>query len=337
MASAHNRSTGRPTLDQVALRAGVGRGTVSRVVNGSEQVSRRARQAVEQAIAELGYVPNRAARALVTQRTDSIALVVPEPGERFFTEPFFGRIVQAIAAGLASSELQMLLMIAQSPEERERLEGYLTRQHVDGALLLSLHGGDDRLPARLEERGVPTVRVSRPTHPEPSCYVDADNRGGARKAVEYLVERGRKRIAAISGPLDMAVGMDRLDGYRDVLGDGPVAVGDFSEESGAAAMRWLLERHPDLDAVFAASDTMAAGAIRVVKESGRRVPDDIAVIGFDDSVIARHTDPQLTTVYQPIEAMGQEMVRLLLAKIRGQALDSTEVVLETHLVVRDSA
>ncbi|MGC9664980.1 LacI family DNA-binding transcriptional regulator [Planosporangium sp. 12N6] len=337
MTSERNRSTGRPTLDQVASRAGVGRGTVSRVVNGSDQVSRRARQAVEQAIAELGYVPNRAARALVTQRTDSIALVVPEPGERFFSEPFFGRMVQAIAGGLAGSDLQMLLMIAQSPEERHRLEGYLTRQHVDGALLLSLHGGDDLLPVRLEERGVATVRVSRPTHPGPACYVDADNRGGARKAVSYLVERGRERIATIAGPLDMAVGMDRLDGYRDVLGGGPVAVGDFSEESGAAAMQWLLERHPNLDAVFAASDTMAAGAMRVIKDSGRRVPDDVAVIGFDDSVIARHTDPQLTTVYQPIEAMGQEMVRLLLAKMGDETLDSYEVVLETHLVERDSA
>jgi DNA-binding LacI/PurR family transcriptional regulator len=336
MTSERNRSTGRPTLDQVASRAGVGRGTVSRVVNRSEQVSTRARQAVEQAIAELGYVPNRAARALVTQRTDSIALVVPEPGERFFTEPFFGRIVQAISAGLAGSDLHMLLMIAQSPDERDRLEGYLTRQHVDGALLLSLHGSDDPMPARLEERGVATVRVSRPAHPGPACYVDADNRGGARKAVAYLVQRGRQRIATIAGPPDMAVGMDRLDGCRDVLSVGPVAFGDFSEESGAAAMRWLLERHPALDAVFAASDTMAAGAMRVIKESGRRVPDDVAVIGFDDSVIARHTDPQLTTVHQPIEAMGQEMVRLLLAKLAGESLDSHQVVLETHLVVRDS-
>jgi DNA-binding LacI/PurR family transcriptional regulator len=337
MTSERNRSTGRPTLDQVASRAGVGRGTVSRVVNGSVQVSSRARQAVEQAIAELGYVPNRAARALVTQRTDSIALVVPEPGERFFMEPFFGRIVQAISAGLAGSDLQMLLMIAQSPVERRLLEGYLTRQHVDGALLLSLHGGDDTMPARLEEHGVATVRIGRPTHPGPGCYVDADNRGGARKAVSYLVERGRQRIATIAGPLDMAVGIDRLDGYREVLGAGPVAVGDFSEESGAAGMRWLLERHPDVDAVFAASDTMAAGAMRVIKESGRRVPDDVAVVGFDDSVIAGHTDPQLTTMYQPIEAMGQEMVRLLLAKLGGRSLDSHQVVLETHLITRDSA
>jgi DNA-binding LacI/PurR family transcriptional regulator len=325
-----------PTLEQVAALAGVSRATVSRVVNGSPRVSAAVRAQVERAVAKLGYVPNRAARMLVTQRTDSIALVISESGERFFSEPFFGRIVQAISAALAGSEMQMLLMIAQSPEDRQRLERYLTRQHIDGALLLSLHGVDP-LPARLEERGVVTVRAGRPTQPEAASYVDADNRGGASKAVSYLVEQGRRRVATIAGPLDMAVGIARLDGYRDVVGAGPVAIGDFSEESGAVAMRWLLERYPTLDAVFAASDTMAAGAMRVLKEAGRRIPDDVAVIGFDDSIIARHTDPQLTSVYQPVEAMGQEMVRLLLAQIAGEPLDRYEVVLETHLVTRQSA
>ncbi|BCJ56220.1 LacI family transcriptional regulator [Actinoplanes sp. NBRC 14428] len=336
MTAERSRSSGRPTLDQVASLAGVGRGTVSRVVNGSAQVSPQAKAAVETAIAELGYVPNRAARTLVTQRTDSIALVIFESGQRFFTEPFFGRIVQAISSGLVDRGLQMVLMIAQAPHERQRLEGYLTRQHVDGVLLLSLHG-TDALPAKLEQRGVATVRAGRPTNPEPGCYVDADNRGGARDAVAYLRRQGRQRIATITGPLDMAAGIARLDGFLDVVGTGPIAHGDFSEESGAAAMASLLERHPDLDAVFAASDMMAAGAMRVLREHGRRVPHDVAVIGFDDSVIARHTDPPLTTVHQPIEQMGQEMVRLLLAKIDGADHPSDPIVLSTSLVVRRSA
>jgi DNA-binding LacI/PurR family transcriptional regulator len=330
------RSTGRPTLDQVAERAGVGRGTVSRVVNGSAQVSPGARAAVESAIAELGYVPNRAARTLVTQRTDSIALVVFESGERFFAEPFFGRIVQSISSGLVERNLQMVLMISQSPQERQRLEGYLTRQHVDGALLLSLHG-NDTLPSELERRGVATVRAGRPARVEPGCFVDADNRGGARAAVGYLRERGRRRIATITGPLDMAAGLARLDGYRDVVGEGPVAHGDFSEESGAAAMQWLLDRFPDIDAVFAASDMMAAGALRVMRAHGLRAPDDIAVVGFDDSVVARHTDPPLTTVHQPIEDIGREMVRLVLAKIDDGEPTEAEVVLNTRLVIRGSA
>jgi DNA-binding LacI/PurR family transcriptional regulator len=337
MRAERSRSSGRPTLDQVASRAGVGRGTVSRVVNGSDKVSPAARRAVESAIAELGYVPNRAARTLVTQRTDSIALVIFESGERFFAEPFFGRIVQSISSALVGRNLQLLLMIAQSAEERGRVEGFLTRQHVDGALLLSLHGDD--LPAKLEDRGVATVRAGRPITPGAEhCYVDADNRGGARAAVEHLTRSGRRRIAAIAGPLDMPPGVARLDGYRDVLGRaGVVAHGDFSEESGAAAMAWLLDRHPDLDAVFAASDMMAAGAVRVLRSRGLRVPADVAVIGFDDSVIARHTEPPLTTVHQPIEEMGREMVRLLLTKIDGAEPDSCEIVLNTRLVLRGSA
>jgi DNA-binding LacI/PurR family transcriptional regulator len=336
MTTERNRATGRPTLEEVAARAGVGRGTVSRVVNGSAQVSPRARQAVEEAIQELGYVPNRAARTLVTQRTDSVALVIFESGERFFAEPFFGRIVQATSSVLVARNLQMVLMIAQAPEERRRLEGYLTRQHVDGALLLSLHG-DDPLPAVLEERGVATVRAGRPTYADRGSYVDADNRGGAREAVSYLWSRGRRRIAAITGPLDMAAGIGRLEGYRDVVGDGPVAFGDFSEESGAAAMYRLLELHPDLDAVFAASDTMASGAMRVLRQHGRRVPQDVAVIGFDDSIVAQHTDPQLTSVDQPIAEMGREMVRLLLAKIDGDEPETGQIELPTRLVIRGSA
>jgi DNA-binding LacI/PurR family transcriptional regulator len=336
MTTERNRASGRPTLEEVALRAGVGRGTVSRVVNGSAQVSPRAKQAVEDAIAELGYVPNRAARALVTQRTDSIALVIFESGERFFAEPFFGRIVQAVSSVLVARNLQMVLMIGQSPEERRTLEGYLTRQHVDGALLLSVHG-DDPLPSLLEERGVATVRVGRPTYAERGTFVDADNRGGAREAVAYLQRQGRRRIAAITGPLDMAAGIARLDGYRDVVGDGPVAFGDFSEESGAAAMQRLLEFHPDVDAVFAASDMMAVGALRVLRQHGRRVPGDVALIGFDDSVIARHTDPPLTSVDQPIAEMGREVVRLLLAKLDGDETGDNEVILSTRLVVRGSA
>ena len=336
MTAERSRATGRPTLDQVAVRAGVGRGTVSRVVNGSAQVSPQAKEAVESAIAELGYVPNRAARALVTHRTDSVALVIFESGERFFTEPFFGRIVQSISSGLVARNLQMLLMIAQSPQERQRLEGYLTRQHVDGALLLSLHGNDP-LPAKLEERGVATVRAGRPTQAERGTFVDADNRGGAREAVAYLRRQGRRRIATIAGPQDMAAGIARLAGFHDVVGAGPVAVGDFSEESGAAAMQSLLDRHPDLDAVFVASDMMAAGAMRVMRGHGLRAPQDVAVIGFDDSVIARHTEPPLTSVHQPIEEIGQEMVRLLLPKIDGADLDPYEVVLNTRLVLRGSA
>jgi DNA-binding LacI/PurR family transcriptional regulator len=348
MTTQRTRSAGRPTLDEVAARAGVGRGTVSRVVNGSPQVSPRARARVEEAIAELGYVPNRAARALVTQRTDSVALVVSESGERLFGEPFFAGIVRGISSGLSATNLQLWLAMAQSPAERERVEHHLTAQHVDGVLLLSLHDADP-LPTLLEERGLPTVLGGRPARmlqpgAKPAYFVDVDNAGGARQAVEYLLERGRRQVATIAGPQDMAVGVTRLAGYREAMAarGEPVEAdlieyGDFSEASGAAAMGRLLERRPDLDAVFVASDLMAAGAIRALRDSGRRIPDDVAVVGFEDSSIARQTEPPLTTVHQPVEEMGREMVRLLVARInKSEPVDPPYVLLDTHMVPRES-
>ncbi len=343
------RSAGRPTLDEVASRAGVGRGTVSRVVNGSPQVSPEARAAVQKAIDELGYVPNRAARALVTQRTDSVALVVSESEERVFGEPFFAGIVRGVSSALADTQLQLWLAMAQSPAERQRVEHHLTNQHVDGVMLLSLHDADP-LPGLLEQRGLPVVLGGRParmlTHDGGEgdadvAFVDADNEGGARLAVGHLLDRNRRRIAAIAGPQDMAAGVSRLTGYREALeragmpvDEHLIAYGDFSEASGERAVHELLDRSPDVDAVFAASDLMAVGALRALRELGKRVPDDVSLVGFDDVAIARQTDPPLTTVHQPVEAMGREMVRLLLARIAGAA--PTAVMVETHLVERAS-
>jgi DNA-binding LacI/PurR family transcriptional regulator len=331
---------GRPTLEAVAARAGVGRGTVSRVINGSPKVSPEAREAVQQAIDELGYVPNRAARTLVTRRTDTVALFVSESEERVFGEPYFAGIIRGISAGLADTGLQLLLAIAQSADEHERFERYLTGQHVDGVLLISLHGGDP-LPRHLEDSGVPTVLGGAPVGVEPVSCVDADNRGGARHAVEHLIGLGRRRVATITGPQDMRVGVDRLNGYCDALSAAGlrelIAAGDFSEESGERGMRELLVREPQLDAVFTASDPMAVGAMRVLKEHGRRIPGDVAVVGFDDSATARHTDPPLTSVHQPLEAMGREMARLLVSRIRGEAMERSMIILDTHLVTRESS
>ncbi|WP_229401297.1 LacI family DNA-binding transcriptional regulator [Micromonospora okii] len=348
MTTQRTRSLGRPTLDAVAARAGVGRGTVSRVVNGSPQVSPEARAAVQQAIAELGYVPNRAARALVTQRTDSVALVVSESGDRVFTEPFFAGIVRGISSALLETPMQLWLAMVQSPVERERVEHHLTNQHVDGVLLLSLHDSDP-LPTLLEERGLPTVLGGRPARmlqpgAQPAYYVDVDNVGGARQAVEYLFASGRRRIATIAGTQDMGAGLARLTGYRQAVqatgaGLNPdlIAYGDFSEGSGAACMGRLLEVCPDLDAVFVASDLMAFGALRTLRAAGRRVPEDVAVIGFDDAPVARQADPPLTTVFQPVEEMGRQMAHLLVARVRGEDVPANHVLLDTHMVRRASA
>ncbi|MCP2335951.1 LacI family DNA-binding transcriptional regulator [Actinomadura rupiterrae] len=330
----------RPTLEEVAALAGVGRGTVSRVINGSPRVSPRARDAVLAAIDELGYVPNRAARTLVTRRTETVALVIAESELRLFDEPFFAGMIRGVSAALAETGLQLLLALARSPAEYARLEGYLTAQHVDGVLLTSLHAADP-LPGRLEASGVPTVLGGRPPGVEPVSYVDVDNRSGARLAVEHLVGRGRRRIATIAGPQDMGVGIDRLTGYRTALAEAGlpelVAYGDFSEASGIAAAEELLALDPELDAIFAADDPMALGAVRVLRRHGRDVPGDVAVVGFEDSPSAALSDPPLSTVHQSAEEMGREMTRLLLARINGEPLAEPVVILPPHLVVRASS
>lgn len=338
---------GRPTLEEVAVRAGVGRGTVSRVINGSSKVSEHARSAVEAAVAELGYVPNRAARALAANRNDAIALVVPEPEARFFAEPYFSEVVRGVGAALAGTDVQLVLTLAGNERERRRLAQYLSGHRVDGVLLVSVHAGDP-LPELLAELGIPAVLSGRRSAAETLPWVDSDNLAGAAGAVRHLLGRGRRAIATITGPLDVYGARCRLDGYREALeaAGHPVdelliADGDFTEEGGRRAMRELLERRPDLDAVFAASDVMAAGARRELRAAGRRIPEDVALVGFDDSVLARHMEPPLTSVRQPVEEMGRTMARVLLALIAGErtagAEGDTAVVLPTELVVRESS
>jgi DNA-binding LacI/PurR family transcriptional regulator len=331
-------SPGRPTLDAVAARAGVGRGTASRVLNGSSQVSEHAKAAVEAAILELGYVPNRAARTLVTQRTDSVALVVSESQERLFGEPFFAGVLRGINSALLETPLQLWLAMAASPAQRERVVHHLTGQHVDGVLMLSLHD-EDPLPGILRERGMPFVLGGRPAQLHPDDYfVDVDNASGARLAVEHLQATGSQRVATVAGPQDMEVGRARLAGYRAAVQGGElVEIGDFSEEGGARAATALLAREPGLDAIFAASDLMASGALRALRAAGRRVPEDVRLIGFEDAPVARQCEPPLTTVHQPVEEMGRRMAELLISRIRREPVGNSHVLLDTHLVRRQSA
>ncbi|MEV5311614.1 MULTISPECIES: LacI family DNA-binding transcriptional regulator [unclassified Streptomyces] len=346
---ARGRSGGRPTLEEVAARAGVGRGTVSRVINGSPRVSDATRAAVEAAVAELGYVPNTAARALAANRTDAIALVVPEPETRFFAEPYFSDMLRGVGAELSETEMQLLLIFAGSDRERQRLAQYLAAHRVDGVLLVSVHA-DDPLPDLLAQLEIPAVISGPRSAAETLPSVDSDNYGGARSAVEHLLSRGRRRVAHITGRLDVYGAQRRVDGYRDALADaghradeGLIEAGDFTEEGGRRAMAALLARHPDLDAVFAASDVTAAGARHALREAGRHIPDDVALVGYDDSAIARHLDPPLTSVRQPIEEMGRRMIDLLLTEIAdrrpaaSRGLERRQMVLATELVERASS
>jgi DNA-binding LacI/PurR family transcriptional regulator len=336
------RAAGPATLEQVAVRANVSRATASRVVNGDRRVGDGARAAVEAAIKELGYVPNRAARSLVTRRSDSIAVVIPEPTGQLFGDPFFPRLLRGVSDRLAEEELQLVLLMPQGPADERRVARYLAAGHTDGVLLVSLHGADP-LPEELQAQGVAVVVGGRPGRSGIS-YVDVDNLAGAASAVRHLMETGRRSIATIAGPQDMAPGADRLSGYLNVLGeDGArsdeqrVEVADFTHEGGRQAMERLLTRVPDLDAVFVASDLMAVGAMAALRAAGRGVPNDVAVVGFDDSPLATSADPPLSSVRQPIEDMGREMTRLLLRAIRHADGAPRRVILDTNLVIRASS
>ena len=340
--SGHTRH-GKATLEEVALAAGVSRATVSRVVNDSPRVSPDIRLRVQAEVERLGYVPNRAARSLVTRRSDSVAVVITQATDQVFADPFFPRLVRGISSELTTTDRQLVLLMPESPAEERRVVDYLTARHVDGALLVSLHENDP-LPARLAAAGVPIVLVGRPPQGVVASYVDVDNRQGAHAAVSHLIATGRRVIATITGPLDTAPGLDRLLGYRDAIAEGELApdvtleaMGGFTWDGSAAAMQRLLATHPDIDAVFAASDQMAASALSVITASGRRIPVDIAVVGFDDVAITMSTTPHLSSVRQPIEEMGHEMARLLVEMLDAADPVPRRVILATQLIRRASS
>jgi DNA-binding LacI/PurR family transcriptional regulator len=341
-AAATRGRTRPPTIHDVAREAGVSRGTVSRVLNGGHNVSPEALKSVNAAIRKTGYVVNRHARSLVTQRSDSVAFLLTEPQDRFFEDPNFNQLLRGCTAALAKADIPLLLMIAGNEEERNRIGRYITAGHVDGVLLVSSHSGNPMVE-RLTEAGMPVVCCGKPLgHLGSVPHVAADEQGGAQQMVRYLYQSGRRRIATITGPLDTPGGVGRLSGYREVLAEAGlgydpelVVEGDYSRAGGEAAMSRLLAQAPDLDAVFVASDLMADGALAALDRAGRRVPEDVAVGGFDDSAIAANTRPALTTVRQPWEHISAEMVRLLLSLIGGEPPAS--VILPTELVQRASA
>ncbi|MFF9333518.1 LacI family DNA-binding transcriptional regulator [Streptomyces albogriseolus] len=333
----------RPTLEAVAARAGVSRATASRVVNGGAGVRQPLVDKVREAVDELGYVPNHAARSLVTRRHGAVAVIIAEPELRVFSDPFFAQQLRGISRELTANDLQLVLLWVEDESDHGRIARYLAGGHVDGAIAFSLHG-DDRLPRLITESKVPTVLGGRPgTEAGPALpYVDTDNRGGAREAVRHLVSLGRRTIAHIAGPGDQTSALDRIAGYHDVLIDPDPELlreGSFTEESGARAMAELLDRRPGIDGVFVANDLMALGALRVLRERGLRVPQDVAVVGFDDmEAVVRASDPALTTVRQDVEGLGRLSVKLLVKLLsRPTGRVPASVIMPTTLVRRASA
>ena len=322
------------TLEEVARIAGVSRATVSRVVNGVATVDRELRQVVEKAISTTGYTPNRAARSLVTRRAGAIGLVLPEEG-RTVHDPYFGRVVSGVLPVIRPLGVQLVLTTG---DHREVVDD-IRQRRLDGVILIHTHSADP-LPRQLIEANLPVVLAARPVRPMSITYVDVDQAAGAALAADHLVTSGCRRLATITGPLETPAGQDRLRGFRDAVTrhnlPGPIVIeGDFSREGGAIAAR-KLEDH-DIDGLFVASDLMATGALPVLRNTGRHIPQDLKVVGFDDSSPAVECDPPLTTVRQPVEDMAAEMARLLVERVERPDRPVSSVVFAPTLVIRRSS
>ncbi len=331
----------QPTLEMVAEAAGVSRATVSRVVNGSPKVRPEVVAAVNKAIDELNYVPNRAARSLASRQTQSVALVVPEDMTKFFGDPYFAAVVQGITRRLDESDFTLNLLVASS-DPRHKTMRYLRSGSVDGALIISHHTGDDFV-ANLETT-MPVVFGGRPASASEAnpYFVDVDNVAGAISGAQRLIDIGRRRIGTITGPVDMPAGIDRLNGFLQTLEGAGLPIeavehADFTAIGAAAATRRLLDRFPDIDGLFVASDLMATGTLGVLADRMRSVPNDVAVVSFDDSPAAISGPVLLTTVSQPSEEMGFAMADLLLRLLSGETGVVHRNIMPTRLILRESA
>ncbi len=328
-------------LESIAKLAGVSRSTVSRVINDSPNVSDSARERVLAVIQQVDFQPNIAARSLAAGRTNVIGLVIPTQVSRLFSDPFFSSLVQGVSTACNQSDYSMMLWMAEPEHERRMIRQVLYNGLIDGVIVSSAVINDPLVDA-LIERGLPFVMVGKPKDKLDINFVDVDNRKGALRAVNHLIENGYKRIATISGAANTGVGLERLEGYQQALRENNLPIireligeGDFSQESGYLATKKLLQERPD--AIFAASDPMAQGCYRALNEAGIKVGEKIGVIGFDDLTFSEHMNPPLTTMRQPVLQMGIVAVEILDDVINNPDRPTRQVRLPTELVIRASS
>ena len=330
------------TLEDVARLAGVSRSTVSRVVNEQPSVRDDVRKRVLDVIQATGFHPNVAARNLASQRSWTLGLILPHSVSFFFTDPFYPHLTKGIAQACNQYDYTFALFLVDSKEDEQKIFPRVSRKGLlDGVLVQSGHHGDQWIIGHLIDAKMPIVVIGRPFRSDNVSYIDKDNINAAYNAVSHLIRSGRKRVGTITGPINSTVGIDRKAGYLKALNERNVSVdesliveSDFTEAGGYLAMKQLLSAKPD--AVFAASDIMAIGAMRAAREAGVRIPADIAFIGFDDLPIATLSDVKLTTVRQPVLQFGSKAVEVLIDMIENGIDPPRHIILETELVIRES-
>lgn len=330
------------TLEDIAVKAGVSRSTVSRVVNNEPNVSSDVRKRVMGVIRETGFQPNAAARTLASQRSFTIGLILPLSVSFFFTDPYYAHLTKGIAQGCNQNNYTLAFFLVASKEDEETIFSRIGHKgFLDGVIVQAGHHGDQGIIGRMVDANLPLVVAGRPFRSDNVSYIDIDNVRAAQSATSHLVRLGRQRIGTISGPINSTVGIDRLDGYRraitergGVVDESLVVEGDFTEAGGYYAMQKLLSSKPD--AVFAASDVMAIGAIRAIKEAKNKIPEDIAVVGFDDLPIANYSTVQLTTIRQPVVQFGILAVETLIDQIENGTNQPRHIIMDTELIIRES-
>jgi len=329
------------TLEEIARLSGVSRSTVSRVVNQQPHVSESVRKKVIKVIQETGYQPHLAARSLASNRSWMVGLLLPRSVSGFFTDPYFPRLTQGVAQACNQYDFTLALFLVGTQEDEAKILPRLSRKGMlDGILIQSGRFGE-QLIDRLMKIHLPVVVVGRPLHSAQASYIDVDNFSGAYSATSHLIRLGYQRIGTITGLAGSAPTFDRLEGYTKALIDrgrnydpALVVEGDFTEASGYYAMQQLLPAKPD--AVFAASDLMAIGAMRATREAGFRIPDDVAFVGFDDVSVAIYATPQLTTIRQPITSFGITAIETLIDLIENGIAPPRRIIMDTELIIRDS-
>jgi len=333
---------GRVTLRDVAEVVGVTPAAVSMALRGHPRIGKDTAARIQVAARDLGYVTNSAGRALRAQKSGSIALVVPNTSQHVFGHTYFMHLLVGVSA--VSDEHGAPVVISTGVEQEHGVTAYervLRSQVADGAIVASA-AVEDRDLASLVGSGLPVVLIgSTPTLPG-SIWVGIDDVEGAETATRHLVETHQvQRIAHISGPLDHQSSLDRLEGCRTALRTlgavEPIVVpGDYSEESGVLAARALLERGESFDAIFAANDEMAYGAMCELRRNGRRTPEDVRIIGFDDFGLARVTSPGISTIRVPAEEIGRRAAAQLFDLLGGNQPTEGGTTLPVELIVRES-
>lgn len=331
------------TIKDVARVAGVSTSTASLALNDKPRVSKKTRAKVLKAAQMLDYHPNVIARGLVKRKTNNLALVIPHTAGYIFFSPYFVEVVRGISNTANSFGYRLMISIVSAEvEEKSAYLQIIKEGFIDGLILLDVRLRDERI-LELKRENFPFVVIGRDFTPKGVSYVDPDDVNGAFQAVRHLVSLGHKKIAFINGPSNYMVSFDRLEGYRKALAEAELSYNpnlvrhsDFTQESGYETMKEIIDNFSNFTALFAAGDLMAMGAIKAIKEKGLKIPEDIAVVGFDDIPAARFADPPLTTVRQPIYDIGALAAEVLIGILEGRRVKEDHIIMPIQLIIRKS-